>query len=448
MDRVPGLLVAAPSSGSGKTTVVCALAAALGARGLDVRLFKAGPDYLDPTWHRAVTRRPTRNLDGWMMGPEALARSFVRGARGGDLALVEGVMGLFDGRDPRTLEGSGAELALRLGLPVVLVVDASGMARTAAAVVEGLARHVAGVRVTGVIFNRVGGPGHTRILAEAMEAVPGVRVLGGLPARPDLAVPERHLGLVTAETAARPGWREALAAWATDHLDLAGLLALAVEATVPATTPAPPLSPEGRPVRIGVARDAAFHFYYEDNLEYLEEAGATIVPFSPLADASLPADLDGVYLGGGYPEAWADTLAANAGMRTALRTFRGPIYAECGGLMYLGEALDDRPMVGALPIRTRMGPGLRALGYREVEARVDTPLGPAGTRWRGHAFHWAELEGAPGVAPAFRATGWGVEEDEGWMRGNVLGTWVHAHFGSNPALARHFVEACRAWRGR
>ncbi len=443
---IPTVLVAAPSSGSGKTTVVCAIAAALRARGLDVRTFKAGPDYLDPTWHRVVTGRPSRNLDGWMTGRDGVRASFARGAEGGDIALIEGVMGLFDGRSPRSLEGSGAEIAEWLDVPVVVVVDASGMARTAAAVVAGLAGYHPGVHVAGVVFNRVGSVGHGKLLAEAMETVPAVRCLGSLARRTDIAVPERHLGLVSGEIAARPGWVADLAAWGAD-LDLNALLALARS---PSVAPFAPTTATPR-VRIGVARDAAFHLYYEDNLDLLREAGADLVAFSPLTDAALPADLDGIYVGGGYPEEHRATLAANTAMKDAIRAFQGVIYAECGGLMFLGESLageagDATPMCGVLPVQTRMTGRLRTLGYREVTTTANTPLGPAGTIFRGHEFHYSELASAPEVAPAYRMTGRGGEGVEGWARGNVLGSYVHAHFGSNPTLAPALVAACEAAR--
>jgi len=442
---IPTVLVAAPSSGSGKTTVVCAIAAALRARGLDVRTFKAGPDYLDPTWHRVVTGRPSRNLDGWMTGRQGVRASFARGAEGGDIALIEGVMGLFDGRSPRSLEGSGAEIAQWLDVPVVVVVDASGMARTAGAVVAGLAGYQPDVQVAGVVFNRVGSIGHGKLLAEAMETVPAVRCLGSLAKRPDLAVPERHLGLVSGEIAVRPGWVADLAAWGAG-LDLDALLALA---RVPAVAPFAPITATPR-VRIGVARDAAFHFYYEDNLDLLREAGAELVAFSPLTDATLPDDLDGVYLGGGYPEEHRATLAANVGMKDAIRAFPGVIYAECGGLMFLGESLagDDgahTPMCGVLPVRTVMTGRLRTLGYREVTTTETTPFGPAGTVFRGHEFHYSELASTD-LAPSYRMTGRGGEGVEGWARGNVLGSYVHAHFGSNPTLAPALVAACEAAR--
>jgi cobyrinic acid a,c-diamide synthase len=440
---IPTLLVAAPGSGHGKTTVMCGLAAALRRSGVDVRAFKAGPDYLDPTWHAVATGRPSRNLDAWMTGPDGVRATFARGAAGGDLALVEGVMGLFDGRDPRALDGSGAELALLLGAPVLLVMDASGMARTAAALVEGLARHVPGVRVTGVVFNRVGSRGHTALLAEALEGS-GIPVLGGLPKAPALTLPERHLGLHAADTGAG-ALVAAIADHVAEHVDLDAVRRLAVPVHV-GDTPCETsdVSPPAR-VRIGVARDAAFSFYYEDNLYLLVAAGAELVPFSPLADATLPP-VDGLYLGGGYPEAHAATLAANTSLRAAVRAFDGPVYAECGGLMFLGEALDDAPMCGVLPLRTRMGDRLRALGYREVVTTRDTVLGPAGTRFRGHEFHYSELAAPPDLAPAYAMTGRRGVGVEGWARGNVLGSYVHAHFGSNPSLATNLVAACRRAR--
>lgn len=452
----PALVVAAPSTGSGKTTVVCAIAAALRARGLDVRLFKAGPDYLDPTWHAKVTGRPSRNLDGWMTGADGVVASYLRGAQGGDIALIEGVMGLFDGWSPTALTGSGAELAVLLGAPVLLVVDASGMARTAAAVVHGLATFEPDVRVAGVVFNRVGGPGHTQILRDAMGGLShapsgrSVAVLGGLPARPDLAVPERHLGLVSADLAAAEGWVDGIAAWAEAHLDLDALVALAGVSVVGGAHPraAPRREPGvGTRARIGIARDAAFHFYYPDNLELLEEAGAELVPFSPLVDGTLP-DVEGLYLGGGYPEEHAAALASNVGMRAAIKDFAAagrPIYAECGGLMYLGEALATselvHPMCGVLPLTTRMTPSLRSFGYRDVVTTAPTLFGPTGTRWKGHEFHHSELAENPMTA-VFETRGWGGVGVEGWARGNVLGTYVHAHFGSNPGLAEVFVQAC------
>ena len=425
--------------------VASGLCAALHARGLDVRPFKVGPDYLDPTWLGRAAGRPARNLDAWMTGEEGMRQSFSRGAKGGGLAIVEGVMGLFDGRSPTAIEGSSAAVARLLVAPVVLVVDAAGMARTAAAVVSGLVNFDPGVHVAGVIFNRVGGDGHTALLRDAIASAsvfhgsPPV-VLGGLPRRDDLTLPERHLGLLAADDAVDAGRFAALAAWVEAHLDLDAFLRLAVPVPVTEAASWRP-SPD---VRIGVPNDVAFHFYYPDNLELLEAAGAEIVPFSTLTDSRVP-DVDGLYIGGGYPEACAASLAANNGMRSSIRAFPGPIYAECGGLMYLGDTLDDYPMCGVLPLSTRMTSGLRSFGYRDVVSTAPTLLGPAGTRWRGHEFHHSEVVES-GLPPVLRTTGWGGRGMDGWSRGNVLATYVHEHFGSNPELAFAFVDACRRAR--
>lgn len=433
---IPSLLVAAPASGAGKTTVVCALAAALRARGLDVRCFKAGPDYLDPSWHTRVTGRPSRNLDGWMTGREGVHRSFARGALGGDLALIEGVMGLFDGRDPRGLEGSGAELARWLDIPVLLVVDAAGMARTAAAVVAGLAAFEEGVRVAGVIFNRAP---HGALLREAMRAVPAVEVVGALRTEEGCRIPERHLGLLDAGVAQLEGWEDGLRRLA-NGIDLDAVIRLARPARAPTMTfPLPPPR-----VRIGVARDEAFHFLYEENLDLLREAGAELLFFSPLHDET-PPPVDGLFIGGGYPEAHREALTANTRMREAIRRFPGPVYAECGGLMYLGEELDGVPMCARLPLRTRMTTTRRSLGYREVRTTAPTLLGPAGTVFRGHEFHYSELALNP-LSPFYEIEGRQVRGVEGWGDANTLASYVHAHFGSNPDLAPALVAACERSR--
>ncbi len=458
---IPTLVVAGTGSGSGKTTVVCALAE----RGVDVRLFKAGPDYLDPTFHEAATGRPGRNLDPWMTGREGVARAFAAGTRAlarPGVAIVEGVMGLFDGRSPESLEGSTADLARLLAAPVVLVVDAAGTARSAVPVVEGFANHVDDVDVRGVIWNRVGSAGHTRLietaLAGARTRLP-VTSLGGLPRNEQVFLPSRHLGLMaahvsdaTATPEARRRWRQ-LAAWAGEHVDLDALLALAADAAP--RLPAAPPPPAVASVRVGVARDAAFHFYYPDNLELLEAAGARLVEFSPLADDALPDGLDGLIIGGGYPEEHAAALSANRSMRDSVAAFAAagrPVLAECGGLMYLGQRLVDatghaHPMVGALPLTTAIEPGLRALGYREVTTTRATPLGPAGTSFRGHEFHYSGLTDTGGCDTAFRWTGRRGSGTCGYVRRGVVASYVHAHWGSNPDLAAAFVRACAegAW---
>ncbi|HZZ85916.1 MAG TPA: cobyrinate a,c-diamide synthase [Anaeromyxobacteraceae bacterium] len=446
---IPRLVIAAASSGAGKTTATVALARAFRARGLRVAPFKCGPDYLDPTYHARAAGRPAHNLDGWMMGREASLATFARAAAGADLALVEGVMGLYDGASPTSEEGSTAELAKWLEAPVVAVLDASGMARTVAAVAGGLAGFDPAVRLGGVVCNRVGSAGHLELLRAALASPP---VLGGFPEQPGLAFPERHLGLLTADDAAAPearldAWGQLAEAW----LDLDALLALARSAP-PLPAPAAPRPPASERCRIGVAFDEAFHFYYEDNLARLEALGARLVRFSPLHDAALP-EVDGLYLGGGYPEEHAAALAGNASLRASVKAFAAsgrPVYAECGGLMALCEAIRTRdgatfPMLGILPGTAVMQDRLAALGYVEVETLAETPLGPAGLRLRGHQFRYSELLHVPDDLPrayALSRRRGGAPALEGYARGAVLGSYVHVHFASCPEAAAGFVERC------
>ncbi|HEY6003575.1 MAG TPA: cobyrinate a,c-diamide synthase [Anaeromyxobacter sp.] len=448
---IPRVVVAGASSGSGKTTVAVALTRALRARGLAVAPFKCGPDYLDPTYHARAAGRPSHNLDGWMMGREASLATFARRARGADVAVIEGVMGLYDGASPAGEDGSTAEMAKWLEAPALAVVDASGMARTVAALARGLADFDPGLRLAGIVCNRVGSRGHLALLREALRSPP---VVGGLPSRADLAFPERHLGLVTARSEALAettldAWGDAAAEW----LDLDAIVAIARSAppihAPAASDPSPKVSDR---CRIGVALDEAFHFYYDDNLARLESLGARVIPFSPVHDRALP-DVHGLYLGGGYPEVHAAALAANGGLREAVRTFAAagrPIYGECGGFMFLCEAIRTadgltHPMVGLLPGVAVMQDRLAALGYVEIETRQPTLLGPAGLRLRGHQFRYSELAGVPDDASrayvVIRRRG-GEAALEGWTRGNVLGSYVHAHWASSPEAAAGFVNAC------
>jgi cobyrinic acid a,c-diamide synthase len=456
---VPRLVVGGVSSGVGKTTVAIALARALQARGQArggrVALFKCGPDYLDPTYHARAVGRPAHNLDGWMMGRDAVRATFLEGARGADVAIIEGVMGLFDGASPTSEEGSTAEIAKWLDAPVVLVLDAGGMARSIAALVDGFVRFDPALRIAGVLANHVGSPGHADLLRAALGRMP---LCGALPRDDAHAFAERHLGLRTADEETLPDallehWGTRAAEW----MDLDGLVALARSA--------PPLKDDAATcagavhqvrvrARIGLAYDEAFHFYYVDNLRRLEALGATLVRFSPIRDRALP-EVDGLYLGGGYPELYAEALAANVDMRRAVADFarRGaPVYAECGGLMYLTRAIRElsgarHEMVGLLPTEARMRPTLQALGYVEVESRADTILGAAGTRFRGHQFRYSELDppiGGPEVEHVFTVRRRRGEDRtvEGYRVGNLVASYVHAHWASNPAVPEAFVASC------
>jgi cobyrinic acid a,c-diamide synthase len=454
--KIPRVVIAATASGGGKTTATVALIGAMRARGLKVAAFKCGPDYLDPTYHERAAGVRSHNLDGWMMDRDAVIATFARASADADIAVIEGMMGLFDAATPTGEEGSTAQLAKWLDAPVVLVTDASGVARTIAAVAAGFARFDPAVRVTGMICNRVGGRGHLDLLRDAQPEVP---IVGGFPASAELAFPERHLGLLMADEANVPqrlidGWSLLAAEW----LDLDAILEIARLASplkVGRGSDVNKIDSSARPrCRIGIAYDAAFHFYYEDNLNRLRSLGVELVNFSPIGDRELP-ELDGLYFGGGYPESFARELSSNGAMLAAIRNFAargGVIYAECGGLMYLAEGirtLDGTrwPMGAIIPGDAVMSDRLRALGYVEVETRADSILGPAHTRFRGHQFRYSTLEGADSGARIDRiynvAPRWGgAPFAEGYRVGNVLASYVHAHWASNPTVAEALIGAC------
>ena len=455
MLTIPRLVIAGTASGVGKTTVMVGLCRALRARSLKVALFKAGPDYLDPTYHARAAGSPSHTLDGWMMGRDAVLDTFASVAQHADVALIEGVMGLFDGASPIGEDGSTAQIAKWLRAPVVIVVDASGMARTLAAIVHGMATFDPELQISGVICNLVGSRGHLKLL---QEAVVGTAVFGGLPNERSLAFPERHLGLHTADEESVPEalldeWGKRVEEWC----DIDSLIALARSA--PLLDPGAGTYREtfvaGKSAlrcRIGIARDAAFHFYYEDNLRRLQALGADLIPFSPLSDGRLP-EVDGLYLGGGYPEVHAAALAGNLSMKAEIAAFaaaRKPIYAECGGLMYLTRgirALDGQrhDMVGLIPAEAVLHGRLQALGYVEVETLAPTILGAAGLRFRGHQFRYSELRlETEEIHCTYRLKRRraGELQLEGYSSGNVLASYVHAHWASNPEAAAGFVEAC------
>jgi len=449
---VPRLVVAAAASGAGKTTLTVALLRLARGRGLRVAPFKVGPDYIDPTHHAVAAGRPSRNLDGWLLPHSTILTLFGRATTGphaADLAVIEGVMGLFDGRSGIADDGSTAEMAKLLRAPVLLLLDVGAMARTAGAVVHGLHRFDAGLRLSGVVLNRVAGDRHYALCADAIRARTGLPVLGWLPEDPAVAVPGRDLGLVLAGE--HPMDLDRLATRAAETLDLDALLALARTAPVldVEPTPGPPPLSVARPrARIAVARDAAFDFYYEDNLDLLRDLGAELVTFSPIADAALPDGAGALYIGGGYPELHAARLAENRAMCAAVRAFAASgraVYAECGGLMYLTEALIDsagmrHEMAGVVPGVSRMADRV-TLGYREATALRDTPIACAGQRIRAHEFHYSVLESARGI-PAYRQAG--ADATEGIVAGprdNVLASYLHLHFATDPALAHRFVAS-------
>jgi len=418
-----------------------------------VQPFKAGPDYIDPGYHSQAAGRSCRNLDSFLLEPAMLRALFARGTRGADLAPIEGVMGLYDGRDGTTEVGSTAEVAKLIAAPVVVVLDVGAQSRTAGAIALGCVRYDPGLRIAGFILNQVGSPTHARWATEAVEAATGLPVLGAVPRDPGLQLPERHLGLVpTAEHALPAAYLEHLALVAERSLGLDRLEAIADD--VPALSDAAAALAPAQPVRtrIAIARDAAFSFYYDDSLELLEQAGAELVPFSPLADTALPDGIFGLYVGGGFPEVYASELAANTAMRSAIAEAArcgAIVVAECGGLMYLGRALTDftgarHQMVGLLPVETAMRAQRLTLGYRTLTARRSNPLLEQGETVRAHEFHYSEL--AQPVADDQAA--FDVAErpgiGHGYATDQILASYMHLHMGSRPAMAGRLVARCAA----
>jgi cobyrinic acid a,c-diamide synthase len=520
MATCPTLVIAGTQSGSGKTSLTLALIRALTRRGLAVQTFKAGPDFLDPTYLALASGRPCYNLDGWMSGREHVCRLFERTAADADVALVEGVMGLYDGADTATDEGSTAEIARWLGAPVLLVVNVHGMGRSVAALVKGFVDFAADLRFAGVAANRCGSQRHTDWLADSLGAAGLPPLAGGIPRGgfPELA--SRHLGLVTADRRHLPdAVLDALADAAERHMAIGTLfpdlparrISLPVAQGAGGQREATP-NDSGEAIRhsqrradrilessedvaqaatdvdtidrakagirsrnighgktnaglvglrIGAARDSAFHFYYEDLFDALAAAGCETVFFSPLCDRRLPEGISGLYLGGGYPEAHAEALAANGEMLAAIRDYAasgGILYAECGGLMYLSQGLLTQdgcfhPFLGILPARTRMLPAKKALGYVEVTLTEDSLWGRRGDRFRGHEFHYSELIDDPAADPSWRRV-YALRrrrsesvEQEGYQKGEVLASYTHLAYAAQPAAIEHFLNHCggRSW---
>lgn len=422
------------ASGSGKTLVSLGLMAALKRRGMNVQPFKCGPDFIDPSLHKMVTGKVSSNLDLRMCGKQFCKETFARRSASADIGLVEGVMGLFDGG-----EASSAALAVELGLPVVLVVDVRSAAQSVAAVLKGFECFSESVTVSGVIFNRVGSARHRELIELAVRENCDAEIIGFLPRDEQFEMPERHLGLHMGDEDPLPGGQlDRLVAVIEDNLDLDRLVEVCRVDRPPMTAAkhGAPVAEEER-IRLGVAHDEAFCFYYEDNLDLFRQHGFEPVFFSPLHDRALPVELDALYFGGGYPELYAAELSDNGGFLESVHDFadkQGVIYGECGGFMYLCDSLVDldgkeHRMTGIFPARTRMGKRLSRLGYREVALLADSPLGACGDRLYGHEFHYSAVETmAEGVATAYRLNN---GKGEGYRIGNCLASYVHLHFGRN-----------------
>ncbi len=484
MVSFPRILIAGANSGVGKTSLTLALVSGLVQRGLKVQTYKVGPDYLDPTYLSALSGRPCYNLDGWMMGERYVRDLFLANSSDVDISIIEGVMGLFDGADPDSIKGSSAEIAIWLDTPVLLVVNVHGLARSLAPIVKGFSGFHRDVKIAGTIANFSGSSRHGKWLSKALESsgLPGLVATVPRGASPEL--PSRHLGLVTADSEILGlELREGLLEVAAQYMDIDRIQELAnlgsdgihqqwiqgIDIHENRSLASQNHSEQGRgsvpvikgKVRIGLAKDRAFHFYYHDNIEALERAGASMVHFSPIDDEYPPGDLDGLYLGGGYPEIYCKELSNNKSMMDSLRRFAEsgmPVYCECGGLMYMSlgiEALDNEAveMAGVFPKWTRMVDRLQSLGYVEVELKEDSLFGVAGSVLRGHEFHYSMLmdgEEAPigwnNVYSAWKRPG-NVKGPKGYQKGNVLLSYAHICFAPFPGAADRFIQLC-ALKGR
>ncbi|MGM0424109.1 MAG: cobyrinate a,c-diamide synthase [Thermodesulfobacteriota bacterium] len=463
-----GFLLAGTHSGCGKTLVSLALMAYLRQQGLKVQPFKVGPDFIDPGHHQAICGKASHNLDGWMLSRSSNLEIFRRYGGSADVCVVEGVMGLFDGFSPVQESGSSAQMAKWLGLPVFLVLDARSMARSVAAVVQGFANFDLDLDLAGVICNRVGSQGHADLLRQSLEHYQLPPAVAFLPSESGLELPSRHLGLVTAQDR---GWAaeelQTLAVWLQEGLREELFYPILDSRQKPVSVPEQARRPardgiktkkQASRVRMGVARDQAFCFYYQENLRLLEQAGAELVFFSPLQDISLPQGLQGIYLGGGYPELWARELAANMQMRSQILDFAcqdNVIYAECGGFMYLMQSITDlegreHPMAGFFRLQAQMCERFQALGYREVTLQQDCSLGCKGSVLKGHEFHyskiWQSQEACASIYAVQDRKG-KAKSKAGWNKQNVLGSYIHLHFASLAQAAENLVSACALGQG-
>ncbi|NLI12547.1 MAG: cobyrinate a,c-diamide synthase [Peptococcaceae bacterium] len=444
------LVIAGTHSGAGKTTVAAGLLAALRKKGLRVQPFKVGPDYIDTGYHAVAAGRMSYNLDFWMMPPQHILQLFRHGMEGMDFGVIEGVMGLYDGIGS-TPEGSTAAMAKLLNTPVILIIDAGGMSTSAAAQVLGYKSFDQDLRLAGVIVNNVGSEHHYKLVKEAVQAYTGIPALGFLPRDKSVVLPSRHLGLLPAEEMERHAEIiEKAAGLVQEWIDLDQVIKLGH--TAGSLPPASPLAfAKGRPVKIAVARDESFSFYYRGTLEILAALGAELHHFSPMKDVSLPENIGGLYLGGGFPEVFAGALAANKSLLEDItRRLKGGLhcYAECGGFMYLTESItvkngEKHPMAGFFDGHTIMTDRLQRFGYVDIEFTGENVLGKEGQTARGHEFHHSLIDGITYpttylVKSAFSGRQWHC----GYRRANTLAAYAHIDFWGYPGLARHFLDRC------
>lgn len=458
--NIKGYVIAGTHSGCGKTTVTLSLLAWLKRNRYNTAPFKIGPDFIDPGHHKTITGNVSRNLDGWMLTQDYNLENFSSSSQNYDVAIVEGVMGLFDGFSGKDESGSTAQMAKWLDLPVILVVNAKSMARSAAALIQGFENFDPDLQFAGVIFNQVGSKSHLNYLTEALDGKVNMPCLGGIPKEETILIPERHLGLVTQEEhLISKAQIDFLADSVEKHLDTKKLFNSLAHQNLESKKSRSVhrhLPVKAKP-RIGVARDKAFCFYYRENLELLEYFGARIILFSPMDDPALPENLDAVYFGGGYPELFAESLSENTGMLDSVKAAsvnNMPIFAECGGFMYLCNTLqtinnESFNMTGCFPFKIKMLNRLNALGYRQVTFSSDTFLGKKGVQAKGHEFHYSQIEpGSFDIDTSFlvKSGKQSTPFKEGYRNRNTLGGYIHFHFGSNPDLAKNFVHSAAGYK--
>jgi cobyrinic acid a,c-diamide synthase len=446
------IVIAGTGSGVGKTTLTIGLMSALKKRGLTVQGFKCGPDYIDPSYHTAVTNRVSRNLDSWMLSKEIVLDIFTHGSQGADISIMEGVMGFYDGKDPKTNGGSTAEISMITESPVILVVNCASMARSAAAIVKGFQMFAEGTNIVGVIANKVGSEGHFKLVKTAIEQECQIPVIGYLKRDLDIEIPERHLGLIPSiERGELDPFFDKLGELVLETVDIDKLLSL---------SQANPLKnkktvslfekKKEKSIKIAVAKDAAFNFYYPENLEILESYGAEIVYFSPLEDEPIPSDVHGLYLGGGFPEEFVQELSQNHVVKSSIKKAieRGvPTLAECGGFMYLTESIETTKqssyeMVGIISGNVKMQTKLAALGYREISGRKGNFLLGEHQKARGHEFHYSTFHPKDDIQYAYETKGMRGTKLEGYLKHNLVAGYTHFHFASCPKMVEDWITIC------
>lgn len=452
--NIPRIIIAGTHSGVGKTTFTLGIILALKKRGLSIQPYKTGPDYIDPGYHSYATGKNCRNLDSMLLSRNVVLEFFERNSRKIDISIIEGVMGLFDGAGNSNERGSTWHLAKILKAPVILILDARAMSRSAAAVAYGFSKFERSLKISGFLLNKMGSEKHFRMVKESIEKKTRISVLGYLPRDENLRLPERHLGLVPAwEKKAINSYQDKLSRHIQEYIDVEAILKIAQKAGPIPSFKVSVFTGKSLPakVTIALALDEGFHFYYEDNLDILKHYGAKLVTFSPLRDKKLPPETDGIYIGGGFPELFAKELSSNHLLKEDIykKAMEGmPVYAECGGLMYLVEKISDFkgekfPMVGILPGEVKMEKKLRALGYCKIKLLKNTILGRKGEGVKGHIFHWSYLTLSPEkVTFAYEVEKSGQKFYDGLSMNNVLASYVHIHFGSKVSWARNFVNRC------